>query len=139
MWPPIVGHARSTSAPRRDVPQGRGWFRCPSWPNPFNGLPWILLGPRTQRGNRFILTICDYATRYPEAIALPSTDACRVARELVAFFTLVGIPEEILTDKDSISCLHCGESSTACCKLNASGVRHTTHKLTYLWRDLMAP
>ena len=57
--------------------------------------------PRTQRGNRFILTICDYATQYPEAIALPSTDACRVARELVAFFARVGIPEAFLTDQGS--------------------------------------
>ena len=57
--------------------------------------------PRTQRGNRFILTICDYATRYPEVIALPSTDACRVAQELVASFAWVGIPEEILTDQGS--------------------------------------
>lgn len=57
--------------------------------------------PRTQRGNRFILTICDYATPYPEAIALPSTDTSRVARELIAFFAQVGIPEEILTDQGS--------------------------------------
>ena len=57
--------------------------------------------PRTQRGNHYILTICDYATRYPEAIALPSTDACQVARELVAFFARVGIPEEIFTDQRS--------------------------------------
>ena len=57
--------------------------------------------PRTQRGNRFILTTCDYATRYPDVIALPSTDACWVARELVAFFARVGIPEEFLTDQGS--------------------------------------
>ena len=32
---------------------------------------------------------------------LPSTDACWVARELVAFFARVGIPEEILKDQGS--------------------------------------
>ena len=46
-----------------------------------------------------MLTICDYATRYPEAIALPSTEASRIATELMAVFARVGIPEEILTDQ----------------------------------------
>ena len=55
--------------------------------------------PRTQRGNRFILTICDYATCYPEAIALPSVEAPRVAKELVNLFSHVGISDEILTDQ----------------------------------------
>ena len=55
--------------------------------------------PKTKRGNRFILTICDYATRYPEAIPLPSIEASRVARELLLLFTRVGVPEEVLTDQ----------------------------------------
>ena len=50
-------------------------------------------------GNRYILVVCDYATRYPEAIALKSIDAGRIAEELVTLFTRVGIPEEILTDQ----------------------------------------
>ena len=45
------------------------------------------------------MTICDYATRYPEAIAMPSTEAPRVAKELVNLFSHVGIPDEILTDQ----------------------------------------
>ena len=60
--------------------------------------------PRTQRGNRFILTMCDYATRYPEAIPLPSTEAGRVAKELVSVFARVGVPDEILMDQGSNSC-----------------------------------
>ena len=55
--------------------------------------------PRTQRGNRFILTICDYATRYPEAMALSSVEAPRIARELVHLCSWMGIPDEILTDQ----------------------------------------
>ena len=55
--------------------------------------------PCTQRGNRFILTICDYATHYPEAIAPPSVEAPRVAKELVNLFSHVGVPDEILTDQ----------------------------------------
>ena len=68
---------------------------------PFQRIAMDVVGPlpRTQRGNRFILTICDYATRYPEAIALPSVEAPRVAKELVNLFSHVGIPDEILTDQ----------------------------------------
>lgn len=55
--------------------------------------------PRTKRGNRYILVICDYATRYPEAIPLPTTEAARVAKELVGLFAHFGIPQEILTDQ----------------------------------------
>lgn len=55
--------------------------------------------PRSRRGNRYILTIVDYATRYPEAFALRSTEAERIAKELIKVFSHVGIPDEILTDQ----------------------------------------
>ena len=68
---------------------------------PFQRIAMDLVGPlpRTQRGNRYILTVCDYATRYPEAIPLSSTEAPRIAKELVGIFARMGIPEEILTDQ----------------------------------------
>ena len=55
---------------------------------PFHRVAMDIVGPlpRTQRGNRFILTFCDYATRYPEAVALPSVEAPRVAKELMTIF-----------------------------------------------------
>ena len=40
------------------------------------------LDPVTERGNRYILTIVDLATRYPEAIALPRIEVERVAEAL---------------------------------------------------------
>ena len=40
-----------------------------------------------------------YATRYPEAVALPTVIAPRVVKELIQLFARVGIPEEILTDQ----------------------------------------
>ena len=55
--------------------------------------------PRSSRGNKYVLVVCDYATRYPEAIAMRSVEAERVAEELVTLFAKVGIPEEILTDQ----------------------------------------
>ena len=55
--------------------------------------------PRTSRGNRFILVVSNYVTRYPEAIALRRVTAEKVAEELVTLFSRHGIPEEILTDQ----------------------------------------
>ena len=48
-----------------------------------------------------MLVICDYATRYPEAIPLHSTNAFYIARALIGVFSRVGIPSEILTDQGS--------------------------------------
>ena len=69
--------------------------------NPFQRIDMDVVGPlpRSRSGNKYILTICEYATRYPETIPLPSTEASRIAKELVTLFSRVGIPEEILTDQ----------------------------------------
>ena len=45
--------------------------------------------------------VCDYATRYPEAVPLCTIDAPRIAEELVKVFARVGVPGEILTDQGS--------------------------------------
>ena len=68
---------------------------------PFQRIAMDLVGPlpRMQHGNRFILTICDYATQYPEAIALPSTEAPCICKELMVVFACMGIPDKILSDQ----------------------------------------
>ena len=43
----------------------------------------------------------DYATRYPEAVALPSIETERVAEALIAMFSRVGIPSEMLIEHES--------------------------------------
>ena len=70
---------------------------------PFRRIAMDTVGPlpRSRLGNRFILVICDYATRYPEAIPLRSIDAVHIAEELIKVFARLGIPEEILTDQGS--------------------------------------
>ena len=70
---------------------------------PFQRIAMDFVGPlpHTQYGNQFILTICDYATPYPEVIPLPSTDAGRVAKKLVSVFARVGVPDKILMDQGS--------------------------------------
>ena len=70
---------------------------------PFSRIAMDIVGPlpRSRSGMRYILVICDYATRYPEAIPLKSFDADHVAEALLTFFSRVGIPSEILTDQGS--------------------------------------
>ena len=75
----------------------------PIMEEPFRRIAMDIVGPlpRSRSGNRYILVICDYATRYPEAIPLRSIDAEHVAEELLKFFSRVGVPQEILTDQGS--------------------------------------
>ncbi|PIK45484.1 hypothetical protein BSL78_17652 [Apostichopus japonicus] len=54
---------------------------------------------RTKKGNRYVLVVVDYATRYPEAIPIPNQEAETIAEELVKLFSRVGIPEEIVSDQ----------------------------------------
>ena len=107
-WPGIfkevADYCRSCEVCQRShlkKPARAGLVPMPVMSKPFHRIAMDIVGPlpRTQRGNRFILTIRDYATRYPEAIALPSTEATRIARELIVLFSRMGIPEEILTDQ----------------------------------------
>ena len=62
-----------------------------------------VFGPlkRTKRGNKYVLVIMDYATKWPEAFPLKMVDSETVARTLIEVFARVGIPDEILTDNGS--------------------------------------
>ena len=73
----------------------------PIMDEPFRRIAMDIVGPlpRSSSGKKYILVICDYATRYPEAVALRTIDANAVAEELLPFFARVGVPEEILTDQ----------------------------------------
>ncbi|XP_072178202.1 uncharacterized protein [Diadema setosum] len=71
--------------------------------SPFRKIAIDIVGPlpRSKKGNRYILVVCDYATRHPEAVPLPSIEAERVADELIRIFSRVGIPHELLSDQGS--------------------------------------
>ncbi|KAL2102386.1 hypothetical protein ACEWY4_001554 [Coilia grayii] len=68
---------------------------------PFQRIGMDIVGPleKTRSGHRFILVICDYATRYPEAFPLRKITAGAVARALLQLISRVGIPHEVLTDQ----------------------------------------
>ena len=59
------------------------------------------MSPTSESENWYVLVICNYATRYPEAIPLRIIDTENIAEELIQLFAQVGVPEEILTDQGS--------------------------------------
>lgn len=62
--------------------------------------PWYHIGidfvgpitPTSSSGNRYILTVSDYFTKWAEAVALPSKHAQGVAEALFKVIKIVGIP-----------------------------------------------
>ena len=54
--------------------------------------------PASEDGYHYLLTLIDYATRYPEAIPLKSIATPNDAEALVDILSKLGIPEEILSD-----------------------------------------
>ena len=68
--------------------------------NPFQRIAMDIFGPlaRTKDGNKYILVIMDYATRWLEAYALKNCTADTVVNCLIDLCARVGIPQELLTD-----------------------------------------
>ena len=82
------------------VPLGK----MPLIDTPFKRVAVDIVGPtepRSDKKSRYILTMIDCATRYPEAVALPSIETERVAEALIAMFSRVGIPSEMLIEHES--------------------------------------
>ncbi|PIK35096.1 hypothetical protein BSL78_28078 [Apostichopus japonicus] len=111
-WPGIQNDVKmfcvSCDICQRTVSKGRiskvPLGRMPLIDTPFHRVAIDLVGPLapvSDRGNRYVLTLVDYATRFPEAVALPSIETERVAEALLEIFTRVGFPKEILTDMGS--------------------------------------
>lgn len=68
---------------------------------PFKRIAMDIVGPleRSRAGNRYILVIGDYATRYPEVFPLKNVKARQIANCLIQLFSRVGVPKEVLTDQ----------------------------------------
>ncbi|KAK7495409.1 hypothetical protein BaRGS_00013348 [Batillaria attramentaria] len=108
-WPAQASDVRryvaSCDACQRTVPRGRigkvPLGKHPLIDKPFRRVGVDLVGPiipASDRKNRYILVAVDYATRYPEAVPLPSIEAERVAEALREMWTRLGVPREVLTD-----------------------------------------
>lgn len=73
----------------------------PAMGEPFTKVVIDCVGPlpKTKRGNMYLFTIMDSTTRYPEAIPLKNITSKTIVKELVKFFTRVGIPKVIQSDQ----------------------------------------
>lgn len=64
---------------------------------PFSKVAIDLIGPislMSKNCHRYILTVIDYATRFPEAVVLREIDTITIAESLMEVFSRVGIPRE---------------------------------------------
>ena len=109
-WPTLYKDVAEFCRSCQECQKARGqkMRRAPLIPLPivgeaFRRIAMDIVGPlpRSRAGNRYVLVVCDYATRYPEAVPLRSIEAERIAEELIQIFSRVGIPREILTDQGS--------------------------------------
>ena len=109
-WPgihqDIVHFCRSCDVCQRTIQKGKvvkaPLGKVPLIDTPFKRIALDLVGPihpPSDRGNRYILTIMDYATRYPDATALANIDTITVAEALVDMYSRIGVPSEILSDQ----------------------------------------
>ena len=73
------------------------------------GAPWErvaidILGPlpRTNKGNRYLMIVGDYFTKWKEAIPIPDAEAATVAQKFVErIVSIFGVPLQIHTDQGS--------------------------------------
>jgi len=109
-WPGIFGDikrfVRSCDTCQRNSPKGRvkpvALELMPIVNTPFHRVAIDLVGPihpPSRNGHKYILTLVDMATRYPEAQPLRNIEASTVADALMDIFSRVGVPKEILSDR----------------------------------------
>ena len=112
-WPGVCADVsrfgKSCDICQRTIQKGRvtkvPLGRLPLIDTPFKRVAVDIVGPiepRSERKSQYILTMIDYATRYPEAVVLPSIETERIAEALVEMFSRVGIPDEMLTDSGRV-------------------------------------
>ena len=108
-WPGLAGDVsrfcRSCDICQKTIDKGRvpkaPLGKMPIMDVPFQRIAIDLIGPiqpPSSRGHKWILTVVDYATRYPEAIPLKQTATIDIAEELLTIYSRVGFPYEILSD-----------------------------------------
>ncbi|XP_069179011.1 uncharacterized protein [Procambarus clarkii] len=109
-WPGITGkiqcYTRSCDTCQRTTDQRRvkpGKLQpLPIIDQPFKLVSIDLVGPiipSATDGSKYIQTMVDHATRYPEAAALKNIETSTVAEALVGFFSRLGIPEWIHSNR----------------------------------------
>ena len=57
------------------------------------------LSPPSEQGHRYILTLIDLASRFPEAVPMKDISTTAIVEALFSIFTRLGFPKEILSDR----------------------------------------
>ena len=111
-WPGLQGDVtrfvQSCDICQRTVKKGSvpkaALEKMPLIDTPFKRVAVDLIGPihpPSDEGHRYILTLVDYATRYPDAVPLKTVTTETVAEALVNMYSRLGVPEEVLSDMGS--------------------------------------
>ena len=95
--------------------------------------------PRSDKGNRYVLSAIDYFTKWPEAYALPDQEAETVVDALVeGMFSRFGVPETIHSDQGRN--FESRVFTTMCERLGARLVQLLCGpRVMGWWRDFTAP
>ena len=112
-WWPGIGrdvqhYCRTCEICQKCSPKGRTQdvplSQMPRIEIPFQRVAIDIVGPfspLSEEKHRYLLTIVDIATRFPEAVPLKSIDSVSVAEALFSVFCRLGFPLEILSDNGS--------------------------------------
>ena len=108
-WPgmtvDILNFCKSCDSCQRLGSKGRirkaEMLKMPVISTPFERVAIDIVGPlgKSSDNHRYILTIIDYASGFPEAIPLKCITSIEVAEALIQVFSRVGIPKEIVSDR----------------------------------------
>ena len=109
-WPGIDAEVRrfclSCDKCQRNTPKGKmrnaPLQHVPIVTTPFEQVAVDIIGPinpTSTNGNRYVVTMVDYATRYAEATAIPKIDSATVAEALFDMWSRLGIPERVISDR----------------------------------------
>ncbi|XP_040067618.1 uncharacterized protein LOC120840907 [Ixodes scapularis] len=104
----IMRYVHSCDVCQRTVPKGRvGKAPLGTMPvieAPIKRVSIDIIGPinpSANSGNRYILTMVEVATRYPDAVPLRTIGTEKVAGPFVEMFSRYGIPNKVLSDRGS--------------------------------------
>ena len=109
-WPGITNdihkYCKSCDVCQRTSSKGRlknvPLEKVPVISTPFYRVAIDIVGPiipASYDGHKYVLTMVDYASSFPEAIPLRNITSIDVAEALIAIFSRVGIPREIISDR----------------------------------------
>lgn len=105
MYPQILAYIKSCNScneRRSHIPSKLAPLqRMPIASRPMEYVAIDAMGPfpLTYSGNKYILVISDYFTRWPEAYATPDIKSDTVARTLELFITRHGVPDHLISDR----------------------------------------